>query len=86
MLKSIKHRSGKRAKTGLRMEKQSSLPRIFYLVFEENESVLRHYRQYLPTAERMGQMELMQWLYFVLDCIESVVTQGVFCLAFHIFS
>lgn len=39
MLKSMKHKSGKRAKTGLRMEKQSSLPIIFYLVFEENYSM-----------------------------------------------
>lgn len=36
MLKSVKHKCGKRAKTGLGMGKQTSLPRIFYLVFEEN--------------------------------------------------
>jgi len=36
MLKSMEHKSGKRGKTGWGMEKQSSLPRIFYLVFGVN--------------------------------------------------
>lgn len=40
MLKSVKHKCDKTGKTGLRMEKGSSLPRIFYLALEEDWSVL----------------------------------------------